>query len=67
MLRGITGDDRAAFARRVGVSPAEVAELEAGEVRPSAIPRRLRGVVDVVDWSWVDGGAGDAGDGVSTR
>ena len=30
LLRGVAGDDRVEFARRVGVSPAELADLELG-------------------------------------
>jgi hypothetical protein len=54
MLRGISGDDRAAFDHRLGLSAAEVGALEAGEVGPSAIPPRLRAVEHLVDWAWVD-------------
>lgn len=65
MLRGITGDNRDAFARRVGVSPAALGELEAGRAGPRAVPQRLRSVRHLVDWSWVDadGGRG-AGQGL---
>jgi hypothetical protein len=63
MLRGISGDDRETFARRLGLSAVEVGALEAGEVGPSAIPPRLRAVEHLVDWSWVDGDAGRSAGG----
>jgi hypothetical protein len=59
MLRGVTGDDPEGFAQRVGVSPADLAALEAGRSSPAAIPSRLRAVRHLVDWSWVDDDAGE--------
>lgn len=59
LLRGVSGDDRVAFARRVGVSVAELADLEGGATAPSDVPPRLRRVRGLVDWDWVD--AGDQG------
>jgi hypothetical protein len=54
LLRGVAGDDRVEFARRVGVSFAELADLELGVTPPSGVPPRLRSVPDLVDWGWVD-------------
>lgn len=54
LLRGVAGDDRVTFAERVGVSVADLAELELGHTPPAGIPRRLRQVPDLVDWRWVD-------------
>ena len=56
VLRGVAGDDRATFARRVGLSEAGLAGLEGGEAPASEVPARLRGVPGLVDWSWVDDG-----------
>lgn len=54
LLRGVAGDDRAAFAQRVGVSGDELERLERGLEPGSRVPERLRAVPDLVDWSWVD-------------
>ena len=54
LLRGVAGDDRPAFARRVGMSEAVLERLELGLSPASAVPDRLRGVPDLVDWSWVE-------------
>jgi hypothetical protein len=54
MLRGIAGDDPATFAGRVGLSIGEVAALEQGHTAPPDVPTRLRQVVHLVDWAWVD-------------
>ena len=58
LLRGVTGDDVATFARRIGVAEHEVERLEQGEVPAAGVPARLRAVPDLVDWAWVDAGAG---------
>jgi hypothetical protein len=63
LLRGIAGDDAPTFARRVGVTAAELARLERGAAPASALPARLRAVVGLVDWGWVDSGPGPLGDG----
>jgi hypothetical protein len=57
VLRGVTGDDVAAFARRIGVPVDEIEQLERGVVPAAAVPARLRAVPDLVDWAWVDAGA----------
>ena len=57
LLRGVAGDDRAAFARRLGVAEGEIDRLEQGLAPASAVPRPLRAVTDLVDWAWVDGAA----------
>jgi hypothetical protein len=57
LLRGVAGDERLAFARRVGVSEAELARLEQGAVPPGGVPARLREVHGLVDWAWVEGRA----------
>jgi len=54
LLRGVAGDDRHSFARRVGVSVDELADLEVGATPPAGVPARLREVPDLVDWAWVD-------------
>lgn len=54
LLRGVSGDDRSEFARRVGVSLTDLAALELGATPPSGVPDRLRQVPDLVDWAWVD-------------
>jgi hypothetical protein len=54
LLRGVAGDDRAAFAGRLGVPEPELDRLERGLVPASAVPPRLRAVPDLVDWAWVD-------------
>jgi hypothetical protein len=54
LLRGVAGDDRPAFARRVGMSEAVLERLERGLSPASAVPDRLRAVPDLVDWSWVE-------------
>jgi hypothetical protein len=54
LLRGVAGDDRAGFARRVGVSEGEIGRLEQGLAPASAVPERLRAVPGLVDWAWVD-------------
>jgi hypothetical protein len=56
MLRGIAGDDPPTFARRVGVSAATLAGLEAGAVPASSVPGDLRALGGLVDWAWVDDG-----------
>jgi hypothetical protein len=63
LLRGVAGDDLPGFARRIGVAPADLAELERGAMPPRAIPPALRAVVGLVDWTWV---AADAGTGVGS-
>ncbi|HEX6570260.1 MAG TPA: hypothetical protein VF015_13890 [Acidimicrobiales bacterium] len=55
LLRGVAGDDRAAFARRLDLAEADLARLEQGLEPASAVPDRLRAVTGLVDWSWVDG------------
>ncbi len=54
LLRGVAGDDRVAFAQRVGVSGVELERLEQGLEPGSSVPDRLRAVPDLVDWAWVD-------------
>ena len=54
LLRGVAGDDQAAFAQRLGVPEAEIDRLERGLVAAAAVPRRLRAVPGLVDWAWVD-------------
>ena len=54
LLRGVAGDDRATFARRTGLSEADLAGLEAGVVPSAAVPPRLRAVPGLVDWAWVE-------------
>jgi len=54
MLRGIAGDDAAAFAGRVGLTVGEIGALERGEAAPADVPGRLRQVLHLVDWAWVD-------------
>ena len=54
LLRGVAGDDRPAFARRLGVPEAQLDRLERGLVPASGVPPRLRAVPDLVDWAWVD-------------
>jgi hypothetical protein len=56
MLRGIAGDDPPTFARRVGVSAATLAGLEAGAEPASSVPGCLRTLGGLVDWTWVDAG-----------
>jgi hypothetical protein len=56
MLRGIAGDDAAAFADRLGIGVTALERLEGGLSPPSAIPLRLRAVTGFVDWAWVDHG-----------
>jgi hypothetical protein len=57
LLRGVAGDDAATFAARVGV-PADVLDrLERGQLPPSEVPASLRGVAELIDWTWVAGGA----------
>lgn len=58
LLRGVAGDERATFARRVGVSEVELLHLERGAVPPCDVPERLRAVRGLVDWAWVDAPAG---------
>ncbi len=58
LLRGVAGDDRPTFARRLGVREAELDRLERGLVPVSGIPARLRAVPGLVDWGWVDGAPG---------
>ncbi|HEX6418177.1 MAG TPA: hypothetical protein VFZ77_06765 [Acidimicrobiales bacterium] len=57
LLRGVAGDDRATFARRIRLSETDLASLEAGEVPAAAVPPRLRAVPGLVDWAWVEEGA----------
>jgi hypothetical protein len=54
LLRGVAGDDVPTFAWRLGVAAAEVARLESGAAPPSDVPARLRAVVGLVDWAWVE-------------
>jgi hypothetical protein len=54
LLRGVAGDDVPTFAGRVGVPVAEILRLERGAAPPSALPPRLRAVVGLVDWAWVE-------------
>jgi len=54
MVRGIAGDDPPTFARRVGVSAATLAGLEAGAVPASSVPTCLRALGGLVDWAWVE-------------
>jgi hypothetical protein len=56
VLRGIAGDDPVTFARRLGIPLAALERLEAGGSPGSDVPPRLRAVVGLVDWTWVDGG-----------
>ena len=56
LLRGVVGDDRADFARRVGLVEDELEALERGATPPSGVPDLLRQVADLVDWGWVDAG-----------
>ncbi len=56
LLRGVAGDDRVDFARRVGVSVGDLEALELGSTPPSGVPALLRQVPDLVDWGWVDAG-----------
>jgi hypothetical protein len=56
LLRGIAGDDAAAFADRLGIGIAALERLEGGLSPPDAIPVRLRAVTGLVDWAWVDHG-----------
>jgi hypothetical protein len=56
MLRGIAGDDPPTFARRVGVSSATLAGLEAGAEPASSVPGCLRALGGLVDWTWVEAG-----------
>lgn len=60
LLRGITGDDPAEFAARVGLGVADLVALEQGRTPPAGVPRRLRRVVELVDWGWVDADPGRA-------
>jgi hypothetical protein len=54
LLRGVAGDDCAAFAARLGLPPAVIERLEQGLEPASGVPERLRAVPDLVDWGWVD-------------
>jgi hypothetical protein len=54
LLRGVAGDEPAAFAARAGLSPAALARLEQGLDPPSAVPASLRVAPGLVDWAWVD-------------
>jgi hypothetical protein len=54
LLRGVAGDEPAAFAARAGLSPAALARLEQGLDPPSAVPALLRTVPGLVDWAWVE-------------
>ena len=56
MVRGIAGDDPPTFARRVGVSAATLAGLEAGAEPASSVPGCLRALGGLIDWTWVDDG-----------
>jgi len=56
LLRGVAGDESAAFAARAGLSPGALARLEQGLDPPSAVPARLRTVPGLVDWAWVEEG-----------
>lgn len=56
LLRGVAGDDLAAFAARVGVTEQRLARLEAGLEPPAGVPASLRAVEGLVDWAWVDAG-----------
>lgn len=56
VLRGIAGDDPVTFAGRVGIPLAALERLEAGGSPSSDVPARLRSVVGLVDWGWVDAG-----------
>jgi hypothetical protein len=56
LLRGIAGDDAAAFAARLGIGLGALERLEGGLSPPDAIPVRLRAVTGLVDWTWVDQG-----------
>lgn len=64
LLRGVAGDDRPAFARRLGVSVGALARLEHGLESPASVPGVLRAVPGLVDWAWVDEptGAGTRGE-----
>jgi hypothetical protein len=64
LLRGVAGDDRPAFARRLGVSAGALARLEQGLEPPASVPDGLRAVPGLVDWAWVDELAGDDPPGV---
>jgi hypothetical protein len=55
LLRGVAGDDPATFARRVGLSLADLDRIERGLVPAAALPARLRADPGLVDWDWVDG------------
>ena len=57
LLRGVAGDEPAAFAARAGLAPSALARLEQGLDPPCAVPDRLRAVPDLVDWAWVDAAA----------
>lgn len=56
VLRGIAGDDPVTFAWRVGVPVATLERLESGGSPSSEVPARLRALVELVDWAWVDAG-----------
>jgi hypothetical protein len=56
MVRGVAGDDPPTFARRVGVSAATLAGLEAGAEPASSVPGCLRALGGLIDWTWVDDG-----------
>ena len=54
LLRGVAGDDPAAFAARIGLAPALLERLEQGLEPATGVPERLRSVPDLIDWAWVD-------------
>ena len=54
LLRGVAGDEPAAFAARAGLSSGALARLERGLDPPSAVPAPLRTVPGLVDWAWVE-------------
>ncbi|HEX5946132.1 MAG TPA: hypothetical protein VFY82_07630 [Acidimicrobiales bacterium] len=54
LLRGVAGDEPAAFAARAGLSPGALARLERGLDPPEAVPALLRTVPGLVDWVWVE-------------
>jgi hypothetical protein len=56
MVRGIAGDDPPTFARRLGLSAATLAGLEAGAEPASSVPGCLRALGGLIDWTWVDDG-----------
>lgn len=63
LLRGIAGEDQPEFAARLGMGVADLAALERGCTPPAHVPLRLRQVVHLVDWAWVDADPGGAAQG----